>query len=65
MKTPFLKVVATPLERLIPFRKLQGAASLFFDARKLAHKAQQLPRATNLAVRTKTNPRAKIKNTGQ
>lgn len=37
MKTP--KVVATPLERLIPFRKLQGAASLFFDARKLAHKA--------------------------
>jgi hypothetical protein len=57
--------VATPLERLIPFRKLQGAASLLFDARKLAHNPTIITRYA-IAVRVQFKQiHALLKKTGQ
>ena len=41
LEIPPSKVVATPLERLIPFRKLQGAASL------LIRRSQARPKAAS------------------
>jgi hypothetical protein len=40
---PFFKVVATPLKRLIPFRKLQGAASLFNRRSQARHQGRKRP----------------------
>jgi hypothetical protein len=52
---PFFKVVATPLERLIPFRKLQGAASLFNRRSQARHQGRKRPIETPLTLPSISN----------